>query len=237
MNALLRRILLVAALLAPFGLPGAAAAVDRPDPTRFESEIRAFEVADSTASTPRGAVVFYGSSSLRMWHPRLAADFPQLTVVGRGFGGSTMGEAVHFLPRAVAPLAPRAVVLYEGDNDIEMGLTPDQVMADFDTLLARLWRATPDARVYVIAIKPSGARWERWPAMRETNRRFAERCRRDRKRLAYVDVATPMLGKDGQARPELFLDDRLHLNAAGYDLWRDIVGKALQREREFEKAG
>ena len=228
------RFLLAAALLAPCGL---AHAVERPDPARFEAEIRAFEVADSTAPAPRGAVVFYGSSSLRLWHPRLAADFPGITVVGRGFGGSTMGEAVHFLPRAVAPLAPRAVVLYEGDNDIEMGLTPDQVMADFDTLLARLWRAMPEARVYVIAIKPSGARRERWPAMRETNRRFAERCKRDKKRLAYVDVATPMLGKDGRPRPELFLEDRLHLNARGYDLWRDIVGRALQREPEFEKAG
>ena len=71
-----------------------------------------------------------------MWQPRLAADFPGITVVGRGFGGSTMGEAVHFVPRVIAPLAPRAIVLYEGDNDVDVGRTPDEVMADFDSLLA-----------------------------------------------------------------------------------------------------
>lgn len=231
----MRLLRVVAALLALLLAPGVAAAVDRPDPARFESEIRAFEVADSTERAPRGAVVFYGSSSLRMWHPRLAADFPGITVVGRGFGGSTMSEAVHFLPRVVTPLAPRALVLYEGDNDIEMGLTPDQVMADFDSLLAGLHAAAPRTYVYVIGIKPSGARWERWKTMRETNRRFAERCARDPLRLAYVDVAMPMLGKDGRPRPELFLEDRLHLNDAGYDLWRDIVGRALAPERRAER--
>ena len=43
----------------------------------------------------------------------------------------------------VAPLPPRALVLYEGDNDIEMGLTPDEVMADFDSLLAACTRPRP----------------------------------------------------------------------------------------------
>ncbi len=225
---------LAVALLALLVAPSSSAAVDRPDPARFETEIRAFEIADSTDRAPRGAVVFYGSSSLRMWHPRLAADFPGITVVGRGFGGSTMGEAVHFVPRVIAPLAPRAIVLYEGDNDIEMGLTPDEVMADFDSLLAALRKAGPKTRVYVIGIKPSPARWQHWSQMRETNRRFVERCKLESWRLAHVDIATPMLGKNGRPRPELFLEDGLHLNAAGYDLWRDVVGRALARERKVE---
>ena len=226
--------LVVATVLAVLAAPRSSAAVDRPDPARFESEIRAFEIADSTDRAPRGAVVFYGSSSVRMWHPRLAADFPGITVVGRGFGGSTMGEAVHFVPRVIAPLAPRAIVLYEGDNDIEMGRTPDEVMADFDSLLAALQTAAPKTRVYVIGIKPSPARWQHWSRMRETNRRFVERCKLATWRLAYVDVATPMLGTNSRPRPELFLEDGLHLNAAGYDLWRDVVGRALARERKVE---
>ncbi len=226
------RLLPITLLLVSLAVPGAALAVAPPDPARFATDIQAFTIADSTAPAPRGGVVFYGSSSIRFWHPRLATDFPRITVVGRGFGGSTMPEAVHWLPTIVTPLAPRALVLYEGDNDIEMGRTPDEVMADFDSLLARLPRRT---RVYVIAIKPSAARWERWSQMREVNRRFAARCKKEKKRLFYIDIATPMLGWDGRPRSALFLEDRLHLNAAGYDLWRDVVGKAIKREKEFEK--
>jgi len=213
-------LLVLALLLAP-----AAHAVERPDPARFESEIRAFEQADSLAPAPRGAVVFYGSSSIRMWHPRLAGDFAGTAVVGRGFGGSTMGEAAYWAKRVLRPLAPKAIVLYEGDNDIEMGLTPGQVLADFDSLRARL---DPKTRVYVLAIKPSVARWAHWPVMQELNRAFAARAKTSRGRLVYVDVATPMLGKDGLPRLELFLEDNLHLSAAGYDLWAERVRKAIR---------
>ena len=226
------RLDLAALLLASLVLAGTVHAVAPPDPARFAADIRAFEVADSMFRAPSGSIVFYGSSSIRMWHPRLADDFPQLTVLGRGFGGSTMSDAAHFADRVIRPLAPRAVVLYEGDNDIEMGRTPAEVLADFDALLARVQWPT---RVYVIGIKPSAARWAHWPRAQEVNRGFAMRCRREPKRLFYVDIAGPMLNDEGKPRPELFLDDRLHLSASGYNLWRDVVGRALERELAFEE--
>ena len=37
-----------------------------------------------------------------------------------------------------------------------------------------------------------------------------------------------MLGDNGQPRPEMFIEDRLHMNANGYALWRDIVGTYLR---------
>jgi len=41
--------------------------------------------------------------------------------------------------------------------------------------------------------------------------------------VTYVDVATPMLGDDGAPKPEIFIGDNLHMNDAGYDIWRDAV--------------
>ena len=38
----------------------------------------------------------------------------------------------------------------------------------------------------------------------------------------------PMLGADGKPRPELFVKDRLHCNAAGYKLWTSIVRPYLK---------
>ncbi|MEI6399373.1 MAG: hypothetical protein WCO71_11445, partial [Pseudomonadota bacterium] len=45
--------------------------------------------------------------------------------------------------------------------------------------------------------------------------------------LVFIDVFHPMLGTDGLPRPEIFSEDRLHMNAAGYQLWREIVGPYL----------
>ncbi len=209
-------------------LPARASAVPPPDPARFAGEIRAFAVGDSLAPVPRNALVFYGSSSIRMWHDRLAADFAPLSVVGRGFGGSTMSEAAHYVDRVVAPLHPWGVVLYEGDNDIEMGRTPEQVVAAFDLLVAKLRTKLPKVHVFMLAIKPSGARWAKWPAMQATNSMLEAICRRPGSRMTFVDVATPLLAADGVPRPAMYLGDRLHMTPAGYDAWRSVLGPVLR---------
>jgi lysophospholipase L1-like esterase len=43
----------------------------------------------------------------------------------------------------------------------------------------------------------------------------------------YIDVFTPMLDANGQPRQELFVEDRLHMNRAGYELWRQKVAPYL----------
>ena len=39
-----------------------------------------------------------------------------------------------------------------------------------------------------------------------------------------------MLGDNGEPKPELFIQDRLHMNASGYALWREIVGRYLRAQ-------
>src|SRR4051812_19583813 len=53
-------------------------------PERWEKDIRAFEKADRTSPQPRGAILFIGASSVRRWST-LAQDFPEYTVINRGF--------------------------------------------------------------------------------------------------------------------------------------------------------
>jgi hypothetical protein len=38
-----------------------------------------------------------------------------------------------------------------------------------------------------------------------------------------------MLGSDGQPRPEIFSKDKLHMNAAGYELWTRVVREHLRK--------
>ena len=107
------------------------------DPTRFEPEIRAFEAADRTSPPPLGAVVFIGSSSIQHWS-QVAADFPGVPVLNRGFGGSTLADVVYYEDRALLPYHPHLVVLYAGDNDLAEGRTPHRVLADYRAFVARL---------------------------------------------------------------------------------------------------
>jgi len=207
--------------------PGVATAVPPPDPWRLRAEIQAFVTADSLALPAPGAVVFYGSSSIRMWHDRLAADFAPTRVIGRGFGGSTMSEAAFHVERLVSPLRPSVLVLYEGDNDIEMGRTPGDVVRDFDLLVAKLSARVPKVQIIVLSIKPSPARWAKWPAMQQANEELEALCRRHSGRMTFVDVGRPLLHDSGQPRPEMYLADRLHLSAQAYDAWRATLRPVL----------
>jgi lysophospholipase L1-like esterase len=223
-------LLLLAALLAHAGAapPPAAPA---PPPARtnalpFEKEILAFEAADRTNPPPRGAVLFIGSSSIRLWKT-LAADFPQHAVINRGFGGSQIADSVRYTPRLVLPHRPRLVVLYAGGNDINAGKTPDQVLADYRAFVQGVHAALPDTRIACISIAPNPARWTQVDRVRAANALIEAHTRTD-PRLRFINVFPHMLGPDGLPQPDLFGQDRLHMNAAGYRIWTRVVAPFLE---------
>jgi lysophospholipase L1-like esterase len=190
-------------------------------PAQWERDIQAFEMADKTNPPPAGAILFVGSSSILMWKS-LAHDFAGLPVINRGFGGSQMADSLFYADRIVLPCRPRQVVVYAGDNDLAAGKTPEQILNDFEAFVAKVHRALPETRVAYIAVKPSPSRWKLVERMRETNRLIAQFARAN-PGLDFIDVFTPMLGSDGQPRPELFAADKLHLNEKGYQLWTATV--------------
>jgi len=200
---------------------GCAAPAGRHPERRFAAEIDAFVAADRLAPPASGGVLFVGSSSIRMWST-LEADFPGIAVLNRGFGGSELEDVVRAAPRIVVPCAPRLIIVYAGDNDLANGKSPERVCGDFVRLRQLLQTALPATHLAFIAIKPSPARWHLASSVRQANDCIRQQMADD-SRLVFVDVFTPMLGGTGTPRPELFLDDGLHLNAAGYALWRQVL--------------
>ena len=196
------------------------------NPTIWEKDIAAFEASDRTNPPPKGAVLFVGSSSIRLW-PNLAADFPDWKVIGRGFGGSHIPEATHFADRIIIPYQPSKIVLYAGDNDIAKGRSPEQVFADFKEFVAKVRSALPETKIYYLAIKPSPSRWHLSPQSKEANKLIRRHCTA-RRNLEYIDIWTPMLGENSQPDPKYFVKDNLHLNKAGYELWAELTRKALK---------
>ena len=187
---------------------------------RFESEIAAFEKWDHQNAVPPHCILFVGSSTIRFW--QTADAFPDLPVINRGFGGSTIADVNHFADRIVFKYKPRTIVFYAGDNDIAAGRSPDKVFADFEMFAKSVHKRLPNTKLIYLAIKPSPLRWKLWPQSQTANARIKELIAKnghDR----YVDAATPILGDDGQPRKELFRDDGLHMNPKGYSLWNEIL--------------
>lgn len=186
-------------------------------PTQWTAEIDALTARDATMPPPQGAVLFVGSSSIRMWE-WLHADFPGLPLIQRGFGGSELADSVFYADRIVLPYRPRTVVLYAGENDIANGKKAEVVAADFAAFVAKVRTALPATRILYVSIKPSPSRASLMAEYARANALIATACARD-PALTFVDVYHAMLGADGQPRPELFRADKLHLNHDGYAIW------------------
>ncbi len=205
------------------------------DPKRHIREVRAFTDADAQSLPPPGAILCIGSSSMRLWNSDIAKDLAPLTVIPRGFGGSNMNDVIHYMDRIVLPYKPRAIVLYEGDNDIAGGVTPEHFRDTFLEFVNRVHHRLPGTRIYVLAIKPSIYRWNLWPQMHAANLLLAETCEQHAD-LTFVDTTGVMLDpKTGKPRQNLFIHDNLHMNREGYLLWRDLLKPLLlQQELRFE---
>jgi len=191
------------------------------DSARWEPDIAAFEQADSVVRRRPGGVVFVGSSSIRLW-ASMPDDFPGVATINRGFGGSRVRDSTYYADRIVTPYQPSAIVFYAGDNDIFEGRTPQQVRDDFVAFVEKVRERLPDTRIAFVSIKPSPSRATLLPQTREANalvRDFAK----DAPNVDYLDVFLPMLDAQGQPREELFVADRLHMNASGYAIWAGVV--------------
>ena len=221
-----RLIAVALALLVLAPAPGRTQTTASVDPTKWDNEIRAFEARDRTATPAAGGIVFTGSSSIRLW-TSLAADFPGLAVLNRGFGGSQLQEVTALVGRVVTPYKPRQVIVYCGSNDINAGRSADDVLADYQALVKAILAATPAARVAYISIAPNPARWSQIATVKAANAAIKAWTTTDA-RLGYIDVYAAMLGADGQPKADIFVEDRLHMNPKGYAIWRAIVGPHLR---------
>jgi lysophospholipase L1-like esterase len=186
----------------------------------YEPDVR--ELTANLAARPVVAdpVVLYGSSSIRMW-TAMTDDLKDERAVNCGFGGSTLEACAFFFERIVPPLKPASLLVYAGDNDLGDGRSPEHVLASFRRLAAQVDRRCGPIPFGFLSIKPSPARGNILDRIRRTNALVQAEIER-RSRGFYVSVVEAML-HDGKPRPELFLDDGLHLGPAGYALWTRLL--------------
>jgi len=198
-----------------------------PEVKAWESEIEKFEQLDVTKSYPSDAILFAGSSSIRMWST-IGKDMLPYNVIQRGYGGAKLSDFAVYADRIIYPHPCQAIVIFIA-NDIagnDDDKSPLEVSQLFRKTLYIIRRKFADTPVFWISITPTPSRWHVWPEIREANELIKEICESHRSTY-YIDTEKYFTNASGLPRSELFLDDKLHLNEQGYRIWSGIIKNDL----------
>ncbi len=205
---------------------GVSALAPLPAGANAAPEMNAFLKADQKQMPPTGAVLFMGSSSIRLW-TTLAEDIPEIPVINRGFGGSLIQDNTLYVDRIAVPYQPKIIVLFAGTNDLAYGnKKPEQVFQDFQAFVAKVHGELPDTRIVYISINPTVARWKQEGEVMETNhliQKWIFETNSPTEKLDFINTHDALLTADGRPQPALERTDGLHLNASGYKVWAAIV--------------
>ncbi len=200
-----------------------------PEVKAWEPDIEKFEQLDISKYYPDDAIMFAGSSSIRLWSA-INKDMLPYNVIQRGYGGAKLSDFVIYADRIIYPHISQAIVLFIG-NDIsgtDTDKSPIEVSKLFRKTLYIIRRKFPDTPVFWIAITPTPARWSVWPEIKEANEMIRSVCEKH-KFTYYIDTEKYFLNSSGLPNAGLFAEDRLHLNPDGYKIWAGIIKGELNK--------
>ena len=224
----IRRISLVAAILLAACSP-LKNYRDLPELKIWEPEIVKFENLDKTESYPSDAVMFAGSSSIRLWST-IAQDMAPYNVIQRGYGGAKLSDYAIFADRIFSPHPCKALVIFIA-NDI-MGTpqdkTPEEARKLFLNLLKTFRKSHPSSPLFWIEITPTSSRWKVWSQIMKANDLIRNECENHRNTY-FIKTSFAFLNENGVPKDELFVADKLHLNADGYKVWTALIKNELDK--------
>ncbi|WP_153798797.1 GDSL-type esterase/lipase family protein [Foetidibacter luteolus] len=196
----------------------------------YEDEIKRIEQQKSKL-TYEPQMVFYGSSSIRLWD-KLNDDFAAFKPVNLGFGGSTLAACVWFFKRVLKPYHPKHIVIYAGDNDLGDGRNPEEVFIFFQQLMWHINHYYHDVPLTYISIKPSIARWNINEKIRYTNTLIKKAIDNSKPHYRFINIYDAMTDSKGYPLKDLYDADGLHLSPKGYWLWKQILLTNFSSEHE-----
>lgn len=205
-------------------LPYLTSAQDKPD---FWDDVQTIQKYDDIYAPPSNPVLFVGSSSIRKWSS-LQRDFGSYMVMNRGVGGFVTNDLIFYADDLIFKYHPRQLIIYVGENDVpQKTTTADTILSRFIKLYTLIRSKLPDIPIGYIALKPSPSRAQFYQKAKEANDMIKEFLK-GQKNTRFIDVFTPMYN-NGKGRPELFVEDMLHMNEKGYEIWRKLVKPYLLR--------
>ena len=196
--------------------------------TKWEKDITKLENLDKSKKQNKDAILFIGSSSIRLWRS-IKKDLAPHEPIKRAYGGARYTDLIHFTERLVSPHDVKAVGIFVA-NDITGGendLSPKEVLKLAKYVVKQIRTSHKSSSVFFIETTPTPKRWKAWSKISQANDLIKEFCDSN-DRLFYISTRNYFIGDNGLPTEEYFVRDKLHLNSKGYTLWSNIIKENLK---------
>ena len=187
----------------------------------WKGELQAIRERSLLATHKQELVAFYGSSSIRMWE-KIEEDLAPHQALNLGFGGSSYYWCNYFFGEVFEYVNPSKIILYAGDNDLGSAVPQDDILGSVRALLAKIEAKYAEVPVAIVSVKPSPDRQYLQEKIQQLNAALADLIRQQANG-SFITIYSEMLDQEGNARPDLFLEDQLHMNWKGYEIWRKVI--------------
>ena len=170
-------------------------------------------------------IIFYGSSTIRLWKS-LNEDFKDVDVINLGFGGAYIDSLSKNFNLLINFLNPKAIVIYLGGNDLNLSLSPEEIIFKIKKFVEKINEKYPNTNIGYITIKPSVERKNKLSDIKKINK-GVKLIANDFPNLVYIDVYNKLLDK-GKVTSKFLLQDGLHLNKEGYKVLTRAVKEKIK---------
>ena len=194
---------------------------------KWENSVKKLENLDKKEKYSDQAILFIGSSSIRLWNS-IEMDLSPYESIKRAYGGARYSDLIHFSERLISPHNIRAIGIFVA-NDITGGakdLTPKEVLNLAKFIVKKIRKSHKNTPIFFIETTPTSKRWKVWDKISLANDLIKDFTSNQRN-LFYINTRSFYIKSNGLPNDELFVRDKLHLNNNGYKLWGKIIRENL----------
>ena len=185
----------------------------------------------------KGKIVFYGPSNFTRWSAKygmkpmadtLLGKSGEKCVINRGFGSTCSEHQLYYYDRMVRPLEPRVLVYYPFGNYRAFGYSLEEAWELAERVIAYAMTDFPGLHIYLVG--PHSGKAEPDFTVKQLKKRSASLLKdfcREHENCFYVDVPKYV---ELNTRKDIFVEDGVHFNQEGYDLYAEVFREALADE-------
>ena len=185
----------------------------------------------------KGKIVFYGPSYFTRWSTKFGmiplADAVRgksgnACCINRGFGSSCAEHQLYYYPRMVRPLEPDVLVYHSHGNGGAFGYTHEETWEIAQRVIIYTMTDFPNAHIYLCSSNPSRDMTDEQIEQKKLYNSWVKEFADSFENCFYLDI----FGDKRFWNPGIFVQDGVHYNQKGYDLYTSFFQNALKDELE-----